>query len=1091
MARPVVVTSVLLLLLCAVRASAVDSLLAEPSCVDYLKLRCANAGTAAVSKLDILECIQLYEDSDFSGNCPKAIWTHLKKFMAKENLRAVLWPKCRYEIEKLNCERDKNWFGCIVDKKQGIRNNDCLHLIMRIENIAFSDFRLITNFSNSCQDDINKFHCYNISVTDTLYRGRVLECLQSNIDKLSPKQCLPLVYKLSEWQADNIKFDYSLHMACLKDKEKLCADIPTGSGLVYNCLAGHIGSGQMSLPCQNQLWRREKLISGNIRVSKGLTRACREDIRTYRCRRLVSDDKDVRLAQLLLCLENAIHNGSKVSSDCQFELMEHRKLLLQNHHLSPEVVSTCSNDIEKYCRNNEVSRRTIHCLMDHSKPSRQKNRIDKACQKSLQKLMRITNIGEDWRVDPVLQEMCQSEVDKYCSDRPPGYNRVISCLLEKLFVGLVQDKCKNALLPVQYFINRDFTLDPALYQACYSDASRICKATGDWIKESKENLILPCLTQYYRPFTSSSTGAKYKLKPKCKDQVRKVMIQRAISVDLNPEIAEACIKDLPNFCHQKTGVGEEMLCLQDHFTNKKMTKECKESISRWTEAQAEDIQLNPVIRLHCKPFIQQFCSAELLSKDEIGKNDVMDCLIKNKNNPEMKTELKCRAAVEHFQLISMNDYRFTLSFKEACRSTVIRYCPKSRTKPEVVACLSEVVRNDTITDSKHKVTKPCRQQLRAQLLQQREFLDLDPVLKKACQDDITKHCSNMESGSAQVLVCLEMNKSLLSDQCHRVIFLIQRQDLTDSSSDYVLLTKCHKMLQIYCKEENTSRALSCLKKFKHDLTFEKQCQSLVIQRMIEQSDDYRLDPALHHSCQADINLYCSQILAKLRPESEYNGKVLQCLKEKFRQRKLKPECEKQVSVTLRESALNYKLNPLLRSLCTTEIKELCRKEEHNEGNGDLEDSGQVEECLKQALSHGLIDSRACRLEVAGLIEESKADINVDPLLQRACFLDITKYCDEVPQGAGRHLQCLQSVVQSKTKTLSAKCHDMLLQRMEMFKNAKALIYPESLQQLYGQVAKSPSKKYLIVVLFTFMGLIFIVGLFCGRVSRRSAISKKK
>lgn len=56
-----------------------------------------------------------------------------------------------------------------------------------------------------------------------------------------------------------------------------------------------------------------------------------------------------------------------------------------------------------------------------------------------------------------------------------------------------------------------------------------------------------------------------------------------------------------------------------------------------------------------------------------------------------------------------------------------------------------------------------------------------------------------------------MNKSLLSDQCHRVIFLIQRQDLTDSSSDYVLLTKCHKMLQIYCKEENTSQALSCLK----------------------------------------------------------------------------------------------------------------------------------------------------------------------------------------------------------------------------------------------------------------------------------------
>jgi len=99
--------------------------------------------------------------------------------MAKENLRAVLKPKCRYEIEKLNCERDKNWFGCIVDKKQSItKNNDCLHLILRIENIAFSDFRLISNFSNSCQDDIKKFHCLDDRASDvsisSLIRFRVV-----------------------------------------------------------------------------------------------------------------------------------------------------------------------------------------------------------------------------------------------------------------------------------------------------------------------------------------------------------------------------------------------------------------------------------------------------------------------------------------------------------------------------------------------------------------------------------------------------------------------------------------------------------------------------------------------------------------------------------------------------------------------------------------------------------------------------------------------------------------------------------------------------------------------------------------------------
>lgn len=89
--------------------------------------------------------------------------------MMKENLQAVLKPKCRFDIQKLNyCERDKNWFGCIVDKKQTIpaKNEECLHMILRIENVAFSDFRLITNFSNACNDDINKFHCLDDQVTD-------------------------------------------------------------------------------------------------------------------------------------------------------------------------------------------------------------------------------------------------------------------------------------------------------------------------------------------------------------------------------------------------------------------------------------------------------------------------------------------------------------------------------------------------------------------------------------------------------------------------------------------------------------------------------------------------------------------------------------------------------------------------------------------------------------------------------------------------------------------------------------------------------------------------------------------------------------
>jgi len=40
------------------------------------------------------------------------------------------------------------------------------------------------------------------------------------------------------------------------------------------------------------------------------------------------------------------------------------------------------------------------------------------------------------------------------------------------------------------------------------------------------------------------------------------MRQRAISVDLLPDLEEVCIEDLAAFCNDKTGPGEEIACLQ-------------------------------------------------------------------------------------------------------------------------------------------------------------------------------------------------------------------------------------------------------------------------------------------------------------------------------------------------------------------------------------------------------------------------------------------------------------------------------------------------------------------------------------------------
>lgn len=76
---------------------------------------------------------------------------------------------------------------------------------------------------------------------------------------------------------------------------------------------------------------------------------------------------------------------------------------------------------------------------------------------------------------------------------------------------------------------------------------------------------------------------------------------------------------------------------------------------------------------------------------------------------------------------------------------------------------------------------------------------------------------------------------------------------------------------------------------------------------------------------------------------------------------------------------------------------MCKADENNT-------PGKVEECLKTQFTEDNKEMKeACRIQVAEMIEEAKADINVDPLLQKACAVDVSKYCHMVPQGSGRRM----------------------------------------------------------------------------------------
>ncbi|XP_047545273.1 Golgi apparatus protein 1 [Vanessa atalanta] len=1047
------------------------------------------------------QCLQLDDDLDLLACalntthnnktqiqflCQHKIWSHQADLLDSKFLENKLRIPCQDENGIIDClGTNLNSIDCVLKKKTILKNKSCWRTINKLETLIFNDWQITGNFLKNCLDDIEVHNCGRIPPDPkSLSQTHTLICLQSLEETLRP-ECQTEITALKEMKYSSLQIDKIVFAACNLDQKNFCPDEVPDSLLMYKCLVRHKFENAMTKRCQDQLFYVQRNMVMNYKMSKGLVKSCKEDIRKYHCRKGVVDDKGVRLAQILLCLENVSRNESiKLSPECVAEMTDHRKMLMDDYRLSPELMQNCANDITMLCRGIEVGGKTIHCLMEHARPRKRKDkRISLACQRSLEILVQEADPGEDWRVDPILRKACKPVVDRACREVNGGNGRVMSCLMEKLGTTVMTTDCETALLQIQYFISRDFKLDPQLYKACKFDAVTQCKAKLHWadINEhpsEKDPLILPCLYNY--AYNSELKGI---LKPACEQQVRRVMRQRAVSVDLLPEIADTCIDDLANLCFENTGKGEEIMCLQTKI--KELSSKCKEVVTNFTETQSDHIELNPVVSTNCRVPIEKLCSSELKSKKD--EDDILDCLISHKNDPEIKSNVKCRAAIEHEQLISLKNYRFTRKFKNACKSYVMRFCPKAQTKLQIVICLSEIIRNDTITRRKHTIYKECRQQLRSQLFQQKESIDLDPDLKDACKKDLQEFCPLVPHAESAALECLQTAKGKLSENCRKAIFVVRKQEFSDNGVDYHLVTSCNDMIDLYCHNTEPTVLLDCLKAHRLEADFDNNCKIVVVTRMIEQNMDYRFNNNLQNSCKGDIKRFCSDVIANEPHDVELQGKMLYCLKEKFRESKLEKSCENELANVLKEQALNYRLDPLLGKLCKAEIQTICSVPNDSITNSD----GQVEECLKNALLNHKIVSAECAREVVQIIEETEVDIEADPLLERACALDLLKYCKDLEHGAGRRLKCLKIILNDSNRKLEAECQKELSSRLEMYRYVASVNVIENFGDVYDEISSSPSKKYFLVVGISIVGLIFIFGLYCGRMTKRAMYIKRK
>ena len=858
-------------------------------------------------------------------------------------------------------------------------------------------------------------------------QGGTIQCLSEHLAEVSSDQCRQEMQAVVEIQGNDFHLDRALYLACKQDREKFCERVHAGEGRVYQCLLKYKQS--VSKPCQDHLTRRQRLRAEDFKADGGLVKSCKAEIKKYSCRQAVDKESKhaVKLSQILLCLEGHIRDGEEVGGQCRAELGEIRREMMEDFSLSPELVANCATEIESHCADTKKRQGgAIHCLMKLITESEKEKVVGEKCEAAVELLLRQTEVMSDWQADPVLEEACDEVVAAAC-DPKQGGEAVMSCLMEQLSQGgkAMTTECSQVLFQIQYFLAREVIMDDHLYRACNKGAVQLCGGAQNWHKsndpatDQKNLLVFPCLVRnlYWGDDDDDDSEEdlpdKERLSFECVEEVERTLRQRAMSVNLHPQIEEDCRDFLHTFCTAHVKPGEELSCLQEHFSS--LQDECRKTVKEYTELEARNPYLHPVISKACNNLIDKKCGLEAKAQDGSG---VMECLVRHKMDHPAGSRgamnSKCRTVVEHWQILTLEDWRFSFSFKTACKNDIRDHCDHPTKKQEVIVCLVEAVALDTVEGEKHRISKDCRAELKFELLQKHSNIKLDPALEAACREDLNKFCQT-DQGEDGGLECLKGQKHKdLTKTCRKQLFKEEKEEANMNEVDFILTRVCKREIKEHCMAESSRNILKCLKDFSHDNNFDQKCLDIINKRIVQQSRDYRLNPSLKKSCKEDITKFCSAVLHNFKEADDdfLEGQVVDCLRQTALQKeKLSNRCMKEVMVTVEEAAKLVAADPLLEQLCPRSLAS-CQARQKNSDSA-------VTECLKEMFKTGAIldsDGHNCNKHIAQTIEVVGADIHGDPVLHSAVrFVIFHLKCSGKLNLPGR-AKCCSCVIVIKLKS---------------------------------------------------------------------------
>ena len=263
----------------------------------------------------------------------------------------------------------------------------------------------------------------------------------------------------------------------------------------------------------------------------------------------------------------------------------------------------------------------------------------------------------------------------------------------------------------------------------------------------------------------------------------------------------------------------------------------------------------------------------------------MRCLIAFRTNRDENlvtnsNYAKCDAAIEQWQKTAGEDVRFSPKFWKNCKRDIKRNGCNTRgnSKREVVGCLAKILVKDANDDAaagdvatednqvvqQGRVSPQCQNEVKFQLMQMHSDVNLNPRIQRQCQRELAgNECGDVAGGSGKKLECLKgLPHGAVSEGCRSALFQEEREEAVFNKVDTYLMTTCKKEIKHFCREADKApnTILNCLKLAKDDPLFGQKCRQIVRKRIIQQSSDYRLNPALQVACAKDLNQHCSHVI---------------------------------------------------------------------------------------------------------------------------------------------------------------------------------------------------------------------------------------